>query len=85
VVVINKGEKMSKADQISKIQDKILWLELEVKVEQNLLDEWNKAGGKVDWNAGVQIARITRSLKEATRKLEFQTRKLNKLNKEEIC
>jgi hypothetical protein len=75
---------MSKADQVSNIQDKILWLEREVEAEQNLLDEWNKAGGKVDWNAGVQIARITRSLKEATRKLDFQTRKLNKLNKEEI-
>jgi hypothetical protein len=75
---------MSKADQVSNIQDKILWLEREVEAEQNLLDEWNKAGGKVDWNAGVQIARITRDLKEATRKLDFQTRKLNKLNKEEI-
>jgi len=75
---------VSKANQVSNIKDKIFWLELEVKQEQDLLDEWNKAGGKFDWNAGVQIARITRDLKEATRKLDFQKRKLNKLNKEAV-
>ena len=67
------------SNKIEAIKDKIFWLDREVKQEQDLLDEWNKAGGKVDWNAGVQIARITRELREATKKLDFQKRKLNRL------
>ena len=70
-------------NKIEITKDKIFWLEQQVKLEQDLLDEWNAAGGKVDWNAGVQIARITKDLKEATKKLDFQKRKLNRLLEKE--
>jgi hypothetical protein len=71
------------SNKIAVIKDKIFWLEQEVKQEQDLLDKWSAAGGKVDWNAGVQIARITRDLKKATKKLDFQKRKLNRLLEKE--
>ncbi len=70
-------------NKIEAMKDKIFWLEQEVKQEQDLLDEWTATGGKVDWNAGVQVARITRDLREATKKLDFQKRKLNRLLEKE--
>ena len=72
-------------NKIEEIKEKIEWLKIEVEQEQNLLNEWSATGGKVDWNAGVQIARITRDLKKATRKLDFQKRKLNKLLEKECA
>ena len=71
------------SNKIEATKDKIFWLEQEVKQEQDLLAQWSATGGKVDWNAGVQVGRITRDLREATRKLDFQKRKLNRLLEKE--
>ena len=82
--MLNKIKELNNMkNKIEITKDKIFWLEQEVKQEQDLLDAWNQAGGKVDWNAGVQIARITGDLRKANKKLDFQKRKLNRLLEKE--